>query len=793
MPDRILTERIRADILNNGMDLVGFAPVDRWKYAPYLLSPQAILPESKTVIVAAIHITDTWTEMGGEPTPQDLGPGGWIDQNSHMDRIAYRVVRMLNDSGEKAIAVASSNIWRYRAFEGIPSLFAPDLSHIHAAVAAGLGEIGWCSLAITPEFGPRVRFISIVTSAELTPTPMYDGPKLCDMCMECVKHCPTAALTKELGKPREVTIGDKTYRYANKNIWRCAWAEHFNLDLQSENLKKLEHVSEKEILEELSSHGIRGHERGVCQKVCIPPHLRSDAKSFGRDRKITLNRINRRYPDNMPTLRKMRDDIRAYAVGMGAEIVEVGPITPDTPAFKQVNTEAPGMRTVIAFALRIPKETHEAKTYDPDVSSAYEWAINLETHHIALRVARMVEDYGYHAASYSGGILNSDLVKSLARMAGIGKIDADGTFNTSELGENVALGAVTTDAPLDATPDAENCDGVSTRRAISGNALRADLELIAFNNLVSGFGVAPVERFDTIVNDLKANIDENLMRESVIDGAKLTYHGVYEPKFVDTHARIRGPRDYMPAAKSIVVLSMHFPGELIENAGLEDSRQIGTYGFHQYQTAYELRFAAIKVVRELQAQGYATLISENMLGIGSLVNTPRSLLPDARCNAIEAVAAGLGQIGRHGALLTAEHGAHQRQIVIITDANLPANDIYSGEALCKQCGACRKHCPMTAIDDKFFDLYIGDQVISYPLIPRHRCDWSKRYALCSKEGPALIGSTTDVVPPSGEITISDIADACAQKDPVMKSRTCILESCLRHCPAGLAADNITNE
>ncbi|HEX2951876.1 MAG TPA: hypothetical protein VHV83_20265, partial [Armatimonadota bacterium] len=137
MSDRMLTERIRAAVLNAGMDLVGFAPVDRWEHAPYLLSPQAILPTSKTVIVAAIHITDTWTEMGGEPTPQDLGPGGWMDQNSFMDRVAYRVVRMLNDDGQQAIAVASSNIWRYRAFEGIPSLFAPDLSHIHAATAAG--------------------------------------------------------------------------------------------------------------------------------------------------------------------------------------------------------------------------------------------------------------------------------------------------------------------------------------------------------------------------------------------------------------------------------------------------------------------------------------------------------------------------------------------------------------------------------------------------------------------------------------------------------------------------------
>ena len=75
------------------------------------------MPESKTVVVGAIHITDTWTEMGGEPGPQDQSPGGWMDKNSLMDRVAYKIVRLLNAEGHQAIAVASSNIWRYRQYE----------------------------------------------------------------------------------------------------------------------------------------------------------------------------------------------------------------------------------------------------------------------------------------------------------------------------------------------------------------------------------------------------------------------------------------------------------------------------------------------------------------------------------------------------------------------------------------------------------------------------------------------------------------------------------------------------
>lgn len=81
--NRMLTDKIKAEMLNFGMDLVGFGPVDRWKNAPYLLSPQAILPEAKTVIVGAIHITDTWSEMGGEPGSRRKPKGKTFPRNAN--------------------------------------------------------------------------------------------------------------------------------------------------------------------------------------------------------------------------------------------------------------------------------------------------------------------------------------------------------------------------------------------------------------------------------------------------------------------------------------------------------------------------------------------------------------------------------------------------------------------------------------------------------------------------------------------------------------------------------------
>jgi len=45
-------------------------------------------------------------------------------------------------------------------------------------VRAGLGEFGRNNLALTPEYGPRIRFNSVITSAKLEPDPIIKE-KLC--------------------------------------------------------------------------------------------------------------------------------------------------------------------------------------------------------------------------------------------------------------------------------------------------------------------------------------------------------------------------------------------------------------------------------------------------------------------------------------------------------------------------------------------------------------------------------------------------------------------------------------
>jgi epoxyqueuosine reductase QueG len=66
-------------------------------------------------------------------------------------------------------------------------------SHRHAAFLAGLGNFGMNNMLLTPAFGPRVRFASILTAAEIEPDPVLSEP-LCTRCRRCADACPATAL-----------------------------------------------------------------------------------------------------------------------------------------------------------------------------------------------------------------------------------------------------------------------------------------------------------------------------------------------------------------------------------------------------------------------------------------------------------------------------------------------------------------------------------------------------------------------------------------------------------------------
>ncbi|MDO9549651.1 MAG: epoxyqueuosine reductase [Methanoregula sp.] len=118
--------------------------------------------------------------------------------NQALDQIALRVAAMLQRAGFAAFPVPAS---KRTDDEHIAGIFSQKL----AAHLAGLGWIGKSCLLITPDHGPRVRWVSILTDAplNLTGSPMEQQ---CGKCTACVDICPQKAFTGRVfckDKPRE--------------------------------------------------------------------------------------------------------------------------------------------------------------------------------------------------------------------------------------------------------------------------------------------------------------------------------------------------------------------------------------------------------------------------------------------------------------------------------------------------------------------------------------------------------------------------------------------------------------
>jgi epoxyqueuosine reductase QueG len=225
-----LTQEVKTLVMNQGADLVGVASIERFDHAPEETHPRHYMPASRAVVSIGLHVADGVCDIWGDYSQpgKTISPYlfyGYGLTNLELSRIINFVAKRLEYRGYKSLIFPPTwLISLYRFFEtsfGTGDIRA-DFSHRHAAVAAGLGELGWHSLCVTPEFGTRVRFNTIITDAPLIPDPLYSGAKLCqpDRCnFKCVEVCPSEAISRKGAVA--CVVGDQTFRYAEIDKVRC--------------------------------------------------------------------------------------------------------------------------------------------------------------------------------------------------------------------------------------------------------------------------------------------------------------------------------------------------------------------------------------------------------------------------------------------------------------------------------------------------------------------------------------------------------------------------------------------
>jgi epoxyqueuosine reductase len=176
-----------------GMGAVYFGVADLVPAREFILSSgDDYLGQFPFALTAAVPMIDGWVDQLHRQEDA-LVMQSYAETLDAIDRrwlgIAYTLTAILQNAGYKALPIAEHATDRVRR-RGV-------ISHKLTAHLAGLGWIGKNTLLITPERGPRVRLMTVLTAAPLPVTQpkvelTYDG---CGACRACVDACPVQALT----------------------------------------------------------------------------------------------------------------------------------------------------------------------------------------------------------------------------------------------------------------------------------------------------------------------------------------------------------------------------------------------------------------------------------------------------------------------------------------------------------------------------------------------------------------------------------------------------------------------
>ena len=177
------------------VDIVGVASIADWKGTKLEENTLKLLPEARSVVVFAMGIYPEILDLVSPGKTMGVASlNDFLDRhadflNGRLTKAAYDLAKASHSMGLKVLPLPAVGCPLDTRF--LEAVF----SYKHAGQAAGLGKIGWHSLLLTPDFGPRVRLSCCLTEAALAPT-KTEMTIECDSCGICLNNCPANAFDK---------------------------------------------------------------------------------------------------------------------------------------------------------------------------------------------------------------------------------------------------------------------------------------------------------------------------------------------------------------------------------------------------------------------------------------------------------------------------------------------------------------------------------------------------------------------------------------------------------------------
>ncbi|UCE96138.1 MAG: epoxyqueuosine reductase [Candidatus Bathyarchaeota archaeon] len=192
-----LTEDLKKMALESGFVSVGISNLNMLRDLPHgwistvcnLRSPEEELSSVKSVMLMSYYVWDKSFNLAVDST--------------YLRNRDILTPKVPLESYQLYYEILKNKAWglvNHLTRRGYESRLSLNISLKTAGVRCGLGCQGKNTLLITPNYGPRIRLISVLTTAELDVDEPFNDD-LCGGCERCIIACPTKAL-----KPYKIRI-----------------------------------------------------------------------------------------------------------------------------------------------------------------------------------------------------------------------------------------------------------------------------------------------------------------------------------------------------------------------------------------------------------------------------------------------------------------------------------------------------------------------------------------------------------------------------------------------------------
>lgn len=168
-----------------GFHLFGVADISVIK-KEFRLSPHILAGVERALSLGFRLQQQVLEEIEDRPTP--LYFHHYRQINNFLDQNALKLASWLQEEGYKAIPIPASQLIDWQNQRG-------HVSHKKIAEFAGLGWLGRNNLLVTPQYGARVRLVTILTNMPLEADGFLKAG--CGDCMACLAVCPAQAIKEK--------------------------------------------------------------------------------------------------------------------------------------------------------------------------------------------------------------------------------------------------------------------------------------------------------------------------------------------------------------------------------------------------------------------------------------------------------------------------------------------------------------------------------------------------------------------------------------------------------------------